>query len=370
VTSSIYRAAFPTRPPELTADWLTTTLQNAGVIGAGSTITDWDTTDIGSGIGFMGDIVRLSLRYANSPASCRSVVAKFSTQSVENRAVAAGFTMYEREVKFYRELVPLFADVAPECYFVDYNPATNDMILLFEDLCDYRAGDQTVGMALDDARLAIGAVARLHAKTWHADTRAEFDSWPRVDGPIYLQGLGGGVAAGLNHALETFSYAVPTEVVAAADRIRDGIPYLHAKMATGPQALIHGDFRLDNFMFGQSPGQRSFVMLDFQAPIVTKAVHDVAYLLSQSLSIDDRRAEERNLVADYHRLLVEYGATGYSADECWNDYRLAVLHAFEFAVVIAGTLDPTNERGKLWIGESVRRACQTIVDLDLLDLLP
>jgi hypothetical protein len=370
VTSSITRAGFPTRPAELTAEWLTSTLRDGGVIGKSDVVSSWDTTDIGAGVGFMSEIVRLSLRCEGGTTSSASVVAKFATQSPENRSVAAGFAMYEREVRFYQELAPLFSDVAPRCYFADYNPETNDMVLLFEDLADYRAGDQTVGMALDDARLAISAAARLHAKTWGADYKAEFDNWPRVDGPIYLQGFGSGVAAGLNRALEAFSYAVPAEVLAAGDRFRDAIPYLHAQMASGPQALIHGDFRLDNFMFGQSAGQRPFVMLDFQAPIVTKAVHDIAYLLSQSLSVDDRRAEERALIADYHRSLMEHGVTDYSADECWEDYRIAVLHCFEFTVVIAGTLDPSNERGKLWIGESMRRACQTIVDLNLVDLLP
>ena len=39
-------------------------------------------------------------------------------------------------------------------------------------------------------------------------------------------------------------------------------------------------------------------------------------------------------------------------------------------VVIAGTLDPSNERGRAWMGHMVERAVTAIDDLDLLALLP
>jgi hypothetical protein len=39
-------------------------------------------------------------------------------------------------------------------------------------------------------------------------------------------------------------------------------------------------------------------------------------------------------------------------------------------VVIAGTLDTSNERGKAWMTEMVRRSAAAIEDLDLLTLLP
>lgn len=371
MSRSITKSSFPTCPAELTAQWLTSSLRDAGILGAEDAVSGFTSQTVGAGIGIMGEIVRLTLVYQNHDRRpLNTVIAKFATSVAENKAVAAGFAMYEREARFYTDLAPLVGDVAPTCYHVDYDAETNDMVILFEDLADYLSGDQEAGISLTDARLALAAVATLHAKTWGADTDERYQSWPRVDGPIYLNGFGAGVAAGLDPALATFGSVVPQKVIDAKDRIRTAIPNLHARMAQGPQALIHGDFRLNNFMFGTSPEQRPFVMLDFQAPMISKAVHDAAYLLTQSMATDLRRAHETSLLEGYHRALCDGGVADYSFGKCWDDYRLAALHCFEYAVVIAGTLDPASDIGRGWIAEMFRRSAQSIVDLDLLDLLP
>jgi hypothetical protein len=43
---------------------------------------------------------------------------------------------------------------------------------------------------------------------------------------------------------------------------------------------------------------------------------------------------------------------------------------FCFAVVIAGTLDPANERGTAFMENLVERASATVMDHDVLSLLP
>jgi hypothetical protein len=46
------------------------------------------------------------------------------------------------------------------------------------------------------------------------------------------------------------------------------------------------------------------------------------------------------------------------------------LHCLEYALVIAGSLEPGNERGRTFAEACLERSCQAIVDLDLLSLLP
>ena len=157
-------------------------------------------------------------------------------------------------------------------------------------------------------------------------------------------------------------------------RRRPALPRRAARAAPphgrGTQTLIHGDFRLDNILFGVAPEHHPIALVDWQGIIVSKGVHDLAYLLSQNLKTDLRREHERALVADYHARLEQHGVTGYSADECWDDYRLAALWLFEYAIIIGGGLDPANDRGTAFMTGLVERSSQTIVDLDLLDLLP
>ncbi len=130
------------------------------------------------------------------------------------------------------------------------------------------------------------------------------------------------------------------------------------------QTLIHGDVRLDNLMFDES----HIILLDWALTIST-GLHDVAYLLSQNVTTDERRAHEPELIEHYQRRLAENGVE-YPLEKCWEDYRVGVLYMFCYAVVIAGTLDPANERGASFMEKLVERASATMMDHDILSMLP
>jgi len=360
----------PTRLSEMTPEWLTAVMQSSGQIQGDDIVTGWHASPIGEGIGLLSDLAKLELQYASSGNPVPALIAKFAVTDGVNRAVAQGLQTYEREVKFYQGLAAEIGSCCPRSYFSDVDPVTGDMVLLLEDLTAYRAGDQTRGCTVSEAAIALDAVARLHAATWHAERRDDLAWWPTIEGPLYSGAIGVAVANVFDKTMESFAAFVHPDVVEAGERFKAAIPELHRRMAQGAQALIHGDYRLDNFMFGTRADHRPFVMLDMQAPIVTKAVHDVGYLLSQSLDVENRRTSEHQLVTQYHSALVGYGVADYSVEQCWEDYKLAVLHCLEYAIVIAGTLEPGNARGRKFVEACLQRSCQAIVDLDLLSLLP
>ena len=360
----------PHRLSEMTPEWLTAVMQSAGELQGHDVVAGWHASPIGEGVGLLSDLAKLELQYGSTASPVPALIAKFAVANEVNRAVAQGLQTYEREVKFYQDLAAKVGSCCPQSYFSDIDPVTGDMVLLLEDLTDYRAGDQTRGCTVTEAELALDAVARLHAATWHAERREDLAWWPTIEGPLYSGAIGAAAANVFATTMQNFSSFVHPDVVAAGERYTAAIPELHRRMAQGPQALIHGDYRLDNFMFGTRPDQRPFVMLDMQAPIVTKAVHDVGYLLSQSLDVEARRASEHQLVQQYHAALVGHGVTDYPFEQCWEDYKLAILHCLEYAIIIAGTLEPGNARGRQFVEACLHRSCQAIVDLNLLSLLP
>ena len=127
------------------------------------------------------------------------------------------------------------------------------------------------------------------------------------------------------------------------------------RMGEGPQTLIHGDFRLDNILFGVAAEHHPIALVDWQGIIVSKGVHDLAYLLSQNLKTDARREHERDLVAELPRPRSSSTASpGYSAEQCWDDYCVAALWLFEYAIIIGGGLDPANERGTAFMSRPRR----------------
>jgi len=369
MTSTIERNV-PHALSELTPEWLTGVLYRSGAITEADKVEGWTATTIGVGVGLLSDISKLDLQYAAGSGPLETVIAKFDVANEKNHAFAQALQVYEREVRFYQELADEVGECCPKSYYSFVDPSDGSMVLLLEDLTDYQPGDQARGCTLEEAELAIDAAARLHAATWNAQDRENLSWWPRIDGPLYSGGIGGGAATAFAPTMEAFASSVAPEVAAAGERFVAAIPWIHETMATGPQSLIHGDFRQDNFMFGSKPDHRPFVMLDMQAPIITKSIHDIAYLLTQSMDVDVRRVQEKQLVARYHAALSELGVENYSLEQAWDDYRLAAIHCLEYAVIIAGTLEPGNERGLQFAEGCLRRSCQAIVDLDCLSLLP
>ena len=136
-----------------------------------------------------------------------------------------------------------------------------------------------------------------------------------------------------------------------------------------PYTLIHGDFRMDNLMFGTKATHSPLAVIDFQGALRCKGIQDVAYLLSHNMDPAECRANERRLVELWRSTLEAKGVKGYTAEQAWDDYKRAVLYLWVYVAVIAGTLDPSNERGKAFMSAMVGRSSAAIRDLKLMDLL-
>ena len=148
------------------------------------------------------------------------------------------------------------------------------------------------------------------------------------------------------------------------------IPGLQKWATDEPRTIVQGDFRMDNLFFGTSPDQAPIALSDWQGLLRGKAAHDIAYFLSQSTPTALRREHERELVGLWHAGLVAGGVKDYGAEQAWEDYRRSVLSLWSYVTVISGVLEEGNDRGRQWMTEMVRRSAATILDLDLLDLLP
>ena len=296
------------------------------------------------------------------------MVLKYPTTNEANRSVALAFDLYRREVLFYRDVAALTPAATPEVYFAEIE-GKERFVLLLEDMSHYRLGDQIEGCDAADAEACMIELGELHASFWNDVDRPELEFIPYLHPSYHADALRES-GVGWDRTLELFGDVVPEHVRATKDRYLAAVARLQAWMTTPPLTVAHGDFRMDNLFFGTSAGDAPVAALDWQGCLRTKAVADLAYFLSGSVPIDVRRDHERGLVATWHQTLCERGVQGYALEQGWEDYRRALLYMWIPVVVIAGTLDPSNERGRAWMGHMVERAVTAIDDLDLLALLP
>jgi hypothetical protein len=354
----------PRRHDQLTPEWFTAALRASG---RDVVVRSINRRPVGEGVGMMSALELVDVEYESGDGP-PSMVVKLPASNDANRAVAVAFDIYRREVLFYRDVAPLTPASTPEVYFADID-GREDFALLLEDMSDYRLGDQITGCSLAEAELCMVELGELHESFWGKVDRPELEFMPYLYPSHHSEALIQGSKMGWDVMLQVFGDVVPEPIRAVKDRFLAAVPRMQEWMTTPPVTVVHGDFRMDNLFFGNGGEQVDVSAVDWQGCLRAKGVHDVAYLLSGSVPIDIRRAHERDLIARWHDTLVEGGVRDYSVGLAWEDYRRAVLYLWTVVVVISGTLDPSNERGRVWMTEMVDRAATAIDDLDLLPLL-
>jgi len=129
-----------------------------------------------------------------------------------------------------------------------------------------------------------------------------------------------------------------------AEKVGGAIEDLLRAIAVEPLTLNHGDFRVDNLMFRQTPTGLELTVVDWQIVIQARGPFDVGYLMGGAVPTDLRRAHEASLLRRYHDRLVRLGVEGYDFDACMLDYRRAVLFGLTYWVEGCALTDKSNMR--------------------------
>ena len=327
----------PENAEDVTPEWLTTALADAGELSAGRVAAAaWER--VGEEYGFTGLVGRVELSYEEAagelPASLIVKLPMATGDTVsgwrarQERDPALLRQHYEhcvREHRLYSEAPVTFA---PKLYYSAADEAQQRVVLLLEDLSGGRQGDDLAGCSVDDARLVIDEVAPFHARWW--GDRAVVSGFP-VSGqdPRARQER---YAGRVDLFLERCGNRVPDGLVDVLDRLRSQLVVVDEALHAREKTLIHGDLHLGNMLFDAPGDGRSVTVLDWQTVCVGPSAFDVALFLFGSLSVKDRRAAESELLERYIGLLSTNGVRGYSIEELREDCGLALL------LVLAGTV--------------------------------
>ena len=156
-------------------------------------------------------------------------------------------------------------------------------------------------------------------------------------------------------------------------RARRGLPALRRQRRRAgrqdrrpPLGLVHGDYRLDNLLFGDGTCK----VVDWQTVSWGPAMVDAAYFIGGGLTIEDRRAHEEELVrALPRRAASRYGVEGFSWERCWDEYRRQTFHGIVMTIA-ASMVVVRTDRGDDMFMAWLERNAQQMLDLDALALLP
>lgn len=345
-------------PGHVDAAWLTEVLRFAGY-----DVTVRGVTAERVGTGQVGMNVRFRMEHDGGSDVPVTVVGKFASDDPVSRQTGIALENYLCEVRFYQLLAPTLGIRVPAIFFTDIEPESHDFVVVMEDLAPARQGDQLAGCDLEEAELAVAELAGLHGPRWNDPALLDIP-WLRgrdPDGPAQTVGLWQQTFPAF---VERYRDRLTADELACA-RGLDAVFDRYVARRDGPFTVTHGDYRLDNMMFG---GPYPLAVVDWQSPRVGAPAGDLAYFMGTGLPPELRRRGERRLVEDYHGRLLARGVDDWSASACWDDYRRASFGGLVMAV-IASMIVGQTPRGDDMFMTMYRRSAAMALDLDALGLL-
>jgi len=345
------------RPEAVDAGWIEGALADAGIC---VTVASLAAERIGTGQ--LGDTARFRLTYApgSDPAPV-TLIGKFSSTDPTSREVAAAWSLYAREVRFYRELAKTARIAVPACYGAQLD-AGGGFALLLEDLAPAAPGDQFTGLSDRNALRAVREVARLHAAFWQRGDDPDL-AWLDTAAhgqPFYTADVFRGAWPGFR---DRYAAQLSDDQRRVCDALAEGYD-VYDRPRARPRCITHNDFRPDNMLFDDA----RLVVVDWQSVALGTGAVDVAYLIGGGYSPAARRAIEPQLMAAYLDELRAQGVDDYGADEFSADYRHFTFAGINVAVGAAMLVQRTTRGDQMFL-TMLDRHVSHVLDHDALALL-
>jgi len=315
-----------------------------------------------------GQIKQLRLSFTeNELGAPESVVAKFSSADLQARTIVHSMGFYEREVGFYSQFAADCPIRTPRCFFGAVEMDTGASILVLEDLT-WMHNLNSTGGSLAEVELVIPEIGKLHAAWWD-DARLTQTPWLPMKGIMTADQAPLLFRQCWQPFLDKLSIPITDEFLETGDLIAC---YLHPIwvwwQTEPPLTLVHNDVQGDNLLV--TADERSEVaFIDWQLATGARAVIDLASFICSHLNTPERRHNEQRLLASYHSVLTENGVVGYSLEQCWDDYRIALLlPASRLATAVGLHPGLTATPGAFW-NTAFPRYATAIADLGVRELL-
>jgi hypothetical protein len=341
------------RPDDLSASWLTDT--------TGAPVADFTAERIGTGQ--MSECYRVQLTYAGGGSGPESVVLKVAATDPVSRQTGLALGLYEREVRFYRDIAPRLGGPIAPCLHAAIDTSTGVFDLLLGDAGPAVVGDEIAGATTEQAELGVVELGRLHGPLLGDPSLADAP-WLNRESPL-SQSMITPLYAGF---IDRYADRIAPEHRLVCERMVGAFDGYLAQEAGGRfHGLVHGDYRLDNMLFGTAGADRALTVVDWQTVSWGPAMTDLSYFVGGSLQTEARRAGYDALLGAYHEAL------GPGVPLTLDDVREGVRRDSFFGVmmaIVSPMLVERTERGDRMFMTMLARHCDHVLDTDALATLP
>jgi aminoglycoside phosphotransferase (APT) family kinase protein len=284
--------------------------------------------------------------------------------------MVAGFNGQARvEAKFYSTVRRLLEIEAPKGYHSAYDRDAFTAIHLLEDLvatkgaifCDWRT-PVTRAMAED----MVDLLATLHGRFYEAPELTRTFRWLADYSRWFAIGC---------EKMETARYSdkafvraadrIPVRLLARKNELWPATLRATAIHESGPKTFLHSDVHIGNWY---RTGAGRMGLCDWQCPSRGHWSRDFAYAVTAALTVEDRRAWDRELLRRYLDRLSATVGRRFEFDEAWTLYRQQIFHALSMWTITLchSPLLPAMQPEAASLA-MIERMTWAIADLDALD---
>ena len=315
--------SLPVRVEELTAEWLT------GALSYRYPETVVTEVHIGTIIAGTATKVRLLLSYNDAGHRHRLP----PTMWIKGGFIRHEYTFdqsFVNEAKFFDTWAREMNINIPASYWSGWEDDVQGLVLM-EDLAGRNVifGNATRPISVEQQAQTLALLARMHARWWQSPSLKVLKNFSTVwqaSDRVVMRMLEPEYFAS---CMRRPRCEAMTGAYRDRERILSGLRAQWAKSLEIPQCFSHGDAHLGNMYF-EPDGAPGF--LDWQAWQEGPYMHDVAYSIIGNLTVEDRRAHEKDLLAGYLAALTAEGITKVpERAETWEAYRRHAMHGFMWA---------------------------------------
>ena len=283
---------------------------------------------IGADRGMLGEIYRVTIQ---SGTESQELVAKFSAPRKEALDNAKRGGTHERELRCYDELLNSTPISIPEIFACWFDKDTSEYLILQEFIEFDQSVDQIEGITIAQSKLVIEEAASMHAHWWEHSDLAQSKWLPRLNDDRRRTNLTTVTRLGwhtLTGILDEGDVKYPK---ISGESLSEEIDDMLCDLSTSASTLIHSDLRADNLLFNTSGDE--VMIVDWQGCSFGPSSFDITYHMIQSLSINDRRQYEAELLNHYVSSLDSLGHQ-ITSDEVHKLYRDSILYSLSIACAV------------------------------------
>ena len=310
-----------TEPEDVTAEWLTNVLYQAGSLQSGQVVS----VRVISESSNTAKIGRLTLTYSDEVPSTMPAHLFLKISNPHSITPVVGSEQRRCEVEFHNNIITLMPNPPViRCHYAAYCEETGESNLIIDDVSEtHFAVGSTQLPPVHQAEKAVDAFAEFHAFWWDHQTLGDTYSPQnqtsvtedvkniREHFPRFADFLGDRLTASQRQAYENILTLLPSLM----ERVTRG------KHLT----LIHGDSDISNVLLPNNPNMHKALIIDWQLWGISYATEDLAHMIALFWEREYRHRMEKHLLKRYHQGLIQHGVKNYEWIDCWDDYRLAVI---------------------------------------------